>query len=219
MSRTVSDVWRTDRLWAPFYAFGLNHPPLARLAGAAVFRTDMRLLYDAFSEIAKQPDGATILDVPCGGGVALRGLRPDQDVTYIAGDISPAMLARTAAEATRRRLGQVQTKECDITDLPFGAAHFDLSLCFTGLHCVPDPEAAVAELGRVTKPGGELLGSLWAADVALTQRPLRIAAKTVGLVGPSATQEQLTGWFAAAGFSNSQFTRSGDFLHFRARRR
>ena len=46
---------------------------------------------------------------PCGGGVALRGLRPGQGVEYVAADISPADARpdpRAAARARRCRPGQ-----------------------------------------------------------------------------------------------------------------
>jgi cyclopropane fatty-acyl-phospholipid synthase-like methyltransferase len=52
-------------------------------------------------------EGATIVGVPCGGGVALRALRPEQRVRYVAGDVEPAMLARVRAKAAARGLTQV----------------------------------------------------------------------------------------------------------------
>ena len=59
--------------------------------------TDQRLLHRAAAEVGRLPDGARVLDVPSGGGVALRGLRPGQRVDWVAADISPTMLARTMA--------------------------------------------------------------------------------------------------------------------------
>ncbi len=77
-------------------------PPL----GGALWRlgigSDLRLLYDAAGEIGRQPPAARILDVPCGGGVALRGLRPGQGVTYVAADIAQEMLDRTMDAARER---------------------------------------------------------------------------------------------------------------------
>ena len=46
------------------------------------------------ARLAEAPDGTVILDVPCGGGVAFRGLRPGQRVRYVAADLSPVMLGR-----------------------------------------------------------------------------------------------------------------------------
>lgn len=45
----------------------------------------------------------------------------------------------------------------DITQLPFGDARFDIVICSHVLEHVPDDAAAMAELYRVTKPGGRVL--------------------------------------------------------------
>ena len=100
-----------------------------------------------------------ILDVPCGGGVAFRGLRPGQRVRYVAADLSPVMLGRARAEAKRRDLHQIEFTEADVEALPFKDASFDLCVSCTGLHCFPDPAAAVSEIARVLRPGGVLRGT------------------------------------------------------------
>jgi SAM-dependent methyltransferase len=211
-------VWRGDRLWAPSYAFALNRPPLARLGAALLMQTDMQRLYEAIEMIGRQPDGAAILDIPCGGGVALRGLRPEQRVRYVAADIAPDMLRRTAAEARRRGLDQVETVEADIGALPYRDGEFDLTVTFTGLHCVPDPRRAVIELGRVTAPGGTLAGSFWASDVRRHQRPLQLFARGSGLAGRSLTVAELRAALRDGGCAAPAVERSGDFVYFSARR-
>ena len=55
------------------------------------------MLYAAAAEIGTLPAGSRVLDVPCGGGVALRGLVPGQGIEYVAADIAPTMLERTMA--------------------------------------------------------------------------------------------------------------------------
>ena len=85
--------WSDDPLWASFYDWTVEHPRTGGLVWRAGIQSDLRLLYRAAAEIGRQPAGARILDVPCGGGVALRGLRPGQDVEYVAADIAPEMLA------------------------------------------------------------------------------------------------------------------------------
>lgn len=84
-----------------FYDFYIERPRLAQLIGRAVWGVDLAPLYRSMAAVAELPDGATVLDVPCGGGVALRALRPGQDVRWIAVDVEPKMLARCA-----RRTGQ-----------------------------------------------------------------------------------------------------------------
>ena len=39
-------------------------------------------------------DGSAVLDIPCGGGLAMRGVRNGQRLRYVAADISPDMLDR-----------------------------------------------------------------------------------------------------------------------------
>ncbi len=81
-------------------------------SGGSACGSDLRLLYESASEIGRQPPGSRILDVPCGGGVALRGLRQGQGVRYVAVDIAQAMLDRTFAAARDRGVAdQVQTAD------------------------------------------------------------------------------------------------------------
>ena len=149
----VSDVWRRDPPWAAIYSSGVGNEPLARVVGRVFWGTDVGLLYRAASVIGEQPDGAAVLDVPCGGGVALRGLRREQRVRYVAADIAEAMLERTGREAERRGLRQVELRRADVEELPFADGEFDLCVSFTGLHCFPHPRRAIGELGRVVRPG------------------------------------------------------------------
>src|SRR3954469_21483187 len=152
--------WSEDPLWASFYDWSVEHPR----AGGAFWRlgigSDLGRLYNAAAEIGRQPAGSGVLDIPCGGGVALRGLRPSQGVRYVAADIAQSMLDRTMDAARERGLaGQVEPRLADVGALPFDDGEFDLVVSFTGLHCFPDPHVAVLEMGRVTPAGGVLTGS------------------------------------------------------------
>ena len=70
-----------------------------QLVGRAVWGIDARPLYAAMAPIERLEAGETVIDVPCGGGVALRALSPGQRVTYLAGDIDPSMVERTRRRA------------------------------------------------------------------------------------------------------------------------
>ncbi|CAN5459057.1 class I SAM-dependent methyltransferase [soil metagenome] len=210
-----SEIWRRNHPWAAIYSFALAHPPLA-IAGGATIGTDIRLLYRAAEKIGEIANGSVVLDVPCGAGVALRGLRPDQKLRYIACDISSAMLERTGREAERRGLGQVELLEGDIANLPFDDGEIDVCLSFTGLHCVPRPRDAVLEIARVVKPGGAISGSLLLADAPFYRRHVLIGGRAAGLIGPSATQQEILDWLAEAGFDDIRFERSGDVGYFQA---
>jgi ubiquinone/menaquinone biosynthesis C-methylase UbiE len=213
--RLPRDAWRADHPWAAFYDFVVEHEPIARVGWALSMGTDVRLLYDAASEIGALPDGAVVLDVPVGGGVALRGLRPEQRITYLAADISRSMLARTAARAAAHGL-QVTRVQADVGRLPILDGTVDLAVSFTGLHCFPDPERAVHELARVLRPGGVLTGSAFLNDTGRRYDVMRAVGRAAGLLGRSATNKELEAWLADAGFEQVRLRRAGALVYVRA---
>src|SRR4051794_2887133 len=140
-----------DRIGGGAYDFAAEREWLARPAGLALWATDTRVLYDNIRMLAHLPDGSSVLDVPCGGGLALRGLRSGQRVRYVAADISLDMLARARRRAEDLGRHDIEFTEADITRMPFDDNEFDLCVTFNGLHCLPDPAAAVREITRCLK--------------------------------------------------------------------
>ena len=215
----VSDTWRLDHPWASVYAFGMAHRPLARTVGRLAFGTSLGGLYDAIAAIGEVPAGGTVLDVPCGSGIALSGLAERTGpgaalLRYLAVDISPAMLARTRRTADRLGVA-VETLEADVAVLPLPDRSVDLTLSLTGLHCFPDPEAAVRELARVTRDRIELT---WLrSDAGLRYRPVLAVARAADLVGRSASPDEVGAWLADAGFDAS-IRVEGSFGYASARR-
>lgn len=117
-------------------------------------------------------DGARVLEAGCGTGLILREL--SRRARHAAGaDLSAGML-RGAAE---RGLPVVQA---DLTRLPFPDGAFDLVCSFKVLAHIPPIREAVAELVRVTAPGGRLVLEFynpWSLRfVAKRLRPGRISA-------------------------------------------
>ena len=215
----VSQVWRRDPPWAAIYARGVATEPVAVVAGRLFWGTDVRLLYRATAVIGEQPAGAAILDIPCGGGIALRGLRHGQPVRYVAADISDAMLERTTREAERRGVRDiVELRRADVEALPFDDGEFDLCVSFTGLHCFPHPRRAVLELGRVVRPGGGLSASALLTDAGVRYKPQLAAARAARLMGPSASGPELLQWLGEAGFRDVELVRSGALGYVTARR-
>ncbi len=209
--------WAEDPLWGRVYGWTVDHPVPGALLWKAGIGSDLERLYAAAAEIGRQPAGASVLDVPCGSGVALRGLRPGQGVRYVAADISQRMLDRTAAVARARQVGaQVEPVLADVGALRFADEEFDLVVSFTGLHCFPDPRRAVDELARVLRPGGVLTGSALFNDTGLRYLPLRQAGRVAGLLGPGATTTQVREWLDDSGFDGVSVVRSGAIAYFRA---
>jgi ubiquinone/menaquinone biosynthesis C-methylase UbiE len=94
------------------------------------------------------------LDAGTGTGALAFALAPL--VREVVGvDVVPELL-----EQARARAGSVPNVtflEGDITRLPFERAAFDLVGTLRTLHHVGRPELAIAELARVTRPGGAVL--------------------------------------------------------------
>jgi SAM-dependent methyltransferase len=208
--------WADDPLWATVYDWTVEHRRLGGLLWRVGVHSDLGRLYAAASEIGRLPTGSRVLDVPCGGGVALRGLRPGQGVEYVAADIAPAMLERTASAADRLRVAdQVVPSLADVGALPYDDDSFDLVVTFTGLHCFPDPARAVVEMVRVLRPGGVITGSAVLNDTGLQFEPMRRAGRLAGLIGPSATGPQVLAWLEAQGITDPTLDRSGAIGYFR----
>jgi ubiquinone/menaquinone biosynthesis C-methylase UbiE len=209
--------WENDPAWATIYDWSVEHPHL----GGALWRlglgSDLGELHRATSEIGQLPTGSQILDVPCGGGVALRGLRSGQGVRYVAADIAPTMLERTMESARRRGVAeQVEPVVADVHDLQFADGEFDLVVSFTGLHCFPHPREAVHELGRVTRAGGVLTGSTVLRDGSFRSLPITWAGRLLDLMGPGVATAELPQWLRDAGYVDVEIRRSGPMAYFHA---
>jgi ubiquinone/menaquinone biosynthesis C-methylase UbiE len=218
MSSKVTVNWRSDHPWAAVYDFFVEREELSRPVGRILFGTDTRLLYRALEAMGDVPDGGAILDIPCGGGVALRGLAPTREVRYVAADISQAMLDRTAEMARRRGLDGIELRIADVERLPFADGEFDLCLSFAGLHCFPDPARATREIARCLGAGGRFVGSVFLTDGGPRFAPLIALGRAAGLMGPSGGQADLEGWLREAGLVAVQIERSGAIGYFRATR-
>jgi ubiquinone/menaquinone biosynthesis C-methylase UbiE len=91
------------------------------------------------------------LDSGTGAGTLALALAPL--VREVVGvDIVPELLERARRDAP----GNVTFVDGDATSLPFEASSFDLSCTRRTVHHIARPELAIAELARVTAPGGRI---------------------------------------------------------------
>jgi SAM-dependent methyltransferase len=186
------------------YDFYIERPWLAGLVLGLMWGVDPRPFYRSLDAIAELPDGATIVDVPCGGGVALRGLRPGQHARWIGVDIEPAMLERARRRATRHPNTDVQLIEGDMYRLTLDDGTADMCLSYGGLHCVGRPQAALAEMARCLRPGGRLHGSTFLAQGSRRQRFL-LRNDDFGSAGSA---EDLRLWLHNAGLTDVSIDRN-----------
>jgi SAM-dependent methyltransferase len=198
------------------YDFFVEREALSKPVGKLLFGTDTGLLYDEMRTVDDVPDGGAVLDIPCGGGVALRALSPERQLRYVAADIAPAMLERTEEVARSRGLDDlVETRIADAEDMPFADGEFDLCMSFAGLHCFPHPDVAAREIGRVVKRGGRFVGSVFLTD-NLRYKPMVVAGRVAGVMGPSGGMRDLRRWIDDAGFADADIQRSGAIAYFSA---
>jgi SAM-dependent methyltransferase len=118
-----------------------------------------RRLAPLFIEHAGAAAGERLLEVGCGTGsltFTLARTVPFRELTAI--DYADVYVAAARA---RNRDPRLRIEQGDAAALPFPDAHFDRALSLLVLHFVADPAGAVAEMRRVTRPGGVVAAAVW----------------------------------------------------------
>jgi ubiquinone/menaquinone biosynthesis C-methylase UbiE len=152
--------WRSlyFNLIAPGYA-------LVRRPGAVERALVRRLL--------APPPAGRLLEVGAGAGYHARDLlRHHPELTITA--VEPAFLFRLVNAAAARAAGlsgRLTQLDGAVELLPCPAGAFDAALCLFVLWAVEDRAQAVAELGRVVKPGGRLVIAEFAKPAPFAVRP------------------------------------------------
>jgi SAM-dependent methyltransferase len=140
-------------------------------------------LASLFAGLAGIRRGQRALDVGCGpgaltaelvrrlGGDAVCAVDPSEPFVAAVGDCCPGVDVRRAAAE----------------QLPFGDAAFDVSLAQLVVHFMASPVAGLAEMGRVTRPGGVVAACVW--DHAGGRGPLAAFWQAVRELDPQADDE------------------------------
>ena len=170
--RTIERLQRIKAVYDPDNVLRLNQNIQPVSAAAEVQRrlwgTDPRAwadlaeahnqpLFEAVLDAAAVGEGTHVLDVGCGAGLTLvlaarRGAMPS------GLDISPGLLG-----VARERLPDADLRDGDMESLPFGNAVFDAVVGVNAFQFAGDPRRALREAARVTRPGGRVVASLFAA--------------------------------------------------------
>lgn len=129
------------------------------------------------------PDALDILDVGCGTGeITARLAELYARATLVGVDLIARHLD-VARERCATFGGRVAFREADAFALPFADAAFDLVVCRHMLQAVPSPDAAMAEMVRVLRPGGRL--HLLVEDYAMIHmHPTRLDVDRFWVEGP-----------------------------------
>ena len=150
--------------------------------------------YTAAVARAGIPVGGVALDIGCGTGRALPALRQavGPDGAVIAADLTPEMLdqARPVSRATDAALVLADARR-----LPFADASADALFAAGLVNHLPDTEAGLSELARVTRPGGLLVLFHPSGRAALAARHGRTLTPDEPLAdGPLRSSTAATGW-------------------------
>jgi ubiquinone/menaquinone biosynthesis C-methylase UbiE len=117
---------------------------------------------EAMIRQARLREDSNVLDIAAGTGepgLTAAALVPRGHVTLT--DLAEHMLAVATENAARRGLGNIQTRVCDASALPFADASFDAILCRFGYMFFPDVAVATREFARVAKPGARICAAVW----------------------------------------------------------
>src|SRR5689334_1711608 len=117
--------------------------------------SQMRPLYDATLDALEPLAGRALLDAGCGAGLALR-LAADRGAAVSGLDASAPLL-----EVARERSPEASLRTGDIQALPYDDAGFDVVTSFNAIQYAADPAAAVAQLARICRAGGQVAIGVW----------------------------------------------------------
>jgi SAM-dependent methyltransferase len=157
-------------------------------------------------DVAGVGPGTAVLDVGTGTGT-VAALAAGRGARVTAVDAEPSMVAATAA-----RVPAADVRPATLPGLPFPDGTFDAVVANFVINHVGDPAAAVRELRRVTRPGGQVAITIWPhpapAAQGLWSMVYRHAGVEVsGLVGVEnaknfpRTADGVTGLLASAGLT------------------
>lgn len=136
-----------------------------------------------FVELVGARHGQRALDVGAGPGALTAAL-----VTVLGDDAVAAVEPSTPfVEALRVRLREVDVRQASAEAIPFPDNTFDLSLAQLVVHFMKDPVGGLAEMARVTVPGGTVAASVW--DHAGGRGPLSLFWRAARDLDPAVHDE------------------------------
>lgn len=131
---------------------------------------------EALVEQAAPREGEHVVDIGCGTGNAAL-LAAERGATVVGVDPAQRLLDVGAATAGERGLNATFVPG-DAADIPLQDDAADVALSVFGVIFAPDPEAAAAEIDRVTARAGRVLLAAWIPEGAASEA-VRFARQTM----------------------------------------
>ena len=141
-----------------------------------------RRLATLFIEHAGTAPRDRLLEVGCGTGSLTRALGETARFAELTATDYADIYVQAARNANRDP--RIRFEQGDVTALRFAPASFDRTLALLLLHLVPDAGRAVAEMRRVTRPGGVVAAAVWDAEGGVVTQ--RIFWDTAAALDPGA---------------------------------
>jgi ubiquinone/menaquinone biosynthesis C-methylase UbiE len=173
---------------------------------------------DEIIRLLKPKNGDQVLDVASGTGepgLTIASMLNDGKV--IITDLAEYMLEIARENAAKRGIKNIETRVCDVSELPFADNTFDAISCRFGFMFFPDMLLAAKEMARVLKPGGRIATSVWnipeknfwvTAIMGTINRNMQLPPPPPGSPGMfrCAKDGLMTDLFSKAGFKNISIT-------------
>ncbi len=141
------------------------------------------LLSPQMADLAGVGAGQRVLDVGCGPGALTVELVARLGADAVAA-VDPSEPFVAAAQA---RNPGVAVSRASAEQLPFADGSFDAALAQLVVHFMTDPVAGIAEMARVTRPGGVVAACVW--DHAGGNGPLAVLWQAARELDPSVGDE------------------------------
>ncbi len=152
--------------------------------------------------IAALKTGETVLDLGSGGGFdCFLAARQVGDTGRVIGvDMTPEMVSKARANATKGDYRNVEFRLGEIENLPVADASIDVIISNCVINLSPDKPRVFAEAYRVLKPGGRLAISDIVAFAELPEDVRRNMALYTGCVAGASLISDVEAMLAATGF-------------------
>jgi SAM-dependent methyltransferase len=144
------------------------------------FSEPLALQFAAFLRLAP---GQRALDVGCGPGALTAVLAAELG----PGSVSALDPSESFVTAVRDRLPGIDARPGAAEALPWPDGSFDRAAAQLVVHFMADPAAGIAEMARVTRPGGTVAATVW--DFAGGTAPLSVFWRAAQEADPAAPGE------------------------------